>query len=284
MDTTPPDPGLSVEPASAPCPHCGAGCGGVADPTAADIAMLGELAAVGMRMVHRAEQQVEAAGQLDQEQALVLEIASRTVRRTIHLRQRVFANSKKTPEQLAAERAAHAARAAAAAERVLRDKSKARVKRGFDVLTESGVPDRENLFDDLWDRVDHEIAAASTPEAVSALLLRLCRDAGVTPKQETWSKALMAAEISATHAEMLRLDAERAAGEAAVAAGADWRDGVEFSKPPDVENTVGRFTFAPGGLLSHEDPPERPESEWPPDILGRPPPDTLRRRKPPDTG
>jgi hypothetical protein len=266
MDTAPPDPGLAVDPSGA-------------DPTADDIAMLGELAALGMRMARRAEMQVEAAGQLDHDQAVVLEIVSRTVRRTIALRQRLFADSRKTPEQLAAERAARAERAERAEQARLLG-TRERVKRGLNVLAESGPSDRENLFADLYDRVlDHDIAMASTPEAIGALLLRLCRDVGITPQRETWSKALLAAEISATYAEMQEYDAERAAAE-----GADWREGVEFSKPPDVETKIGRFTFGPGGMLMHEDPPERPEAEWPPDILERPLPDLLRRRRPPDTG
>jgi hypothetical protein len=254
------------------------------DPTADDIAMLGELAAIGMRMVRRAEQQVEAAGQLDQAQAVVLEIASRTVRRTIALRQRLFADSKKMPEQLAAERAQRAVRAAEAARR--RDENRQLVKRGFDVLVESGPSDRENLFADLYDRVvDHDIAMASTPEAIGAILLGMCRQIGITPTRETWSKALMAAEISATHAEIQRHDAERAAGQAAAARGEDWRDGVEFSRPPDEATTIGRFTFGPGGALLDEGPPEGPETEWPPDIVGgRALPDLLRGREPPDTG
>jgi hypothetical protein len=105
MDTAPPDPGLAVDPAAAACPHCGAGCGGVVDPTADNLALLGELAAINMRVVRIAARKVEAADDLDHGPAMVLEIASRTLRRTIALRQRLFRDSRKTPEQRDAEQA-----------------------------------------------------------------------------------------------------------------------------------------------------------------------------------
>jgi hypothetical protein len=283
MDTTPPDPGLSVEPAARPCPHCGAGCGGVADPTGPIGDMLTELASLNLRMLRLSTEQAEAVGHLGHEDAVVHEIISRNVRRTLAMKARLYEDSKKTPEQLAAERAQ---RAAAAERARLRDKTAtAPAAPGAAIKRESGPSDRENLLGDLRERLLHpDMEIALLQEDIGTVVMRVLRDVGIAPKNETWSLPLMAYEIAATSADFSRIEAERAAGQAAAASGVDWREGVEFSKPPDVETTTGRFTFAPGGLLSHEDPPETPESEWPPDILGRPPPDTLRRRKPPDTG
>jgi hypothetical protein len=256
----------------------------VAAPTALNVAMLSALAGIGMRMAEMMGERAEQAGYRAHEEAVVLEIVSRNVRRTIALSERLYEDSKKTPELLAAERAARAA----AAERARLRETKETERPSPEALQkrESGPSDRENLLSDRHERLLHpdtDLALLSTD--VSAVVLRVLQDAGVAPKREIWSDALMAHEISATHAQMQAADDASAAGRAAAAQGVDWREGVEFSKPPDVETKIGRFTFAPGGLLVSEEPLERPEAEWPPDILGgRPLPDLLRRRKPPDTG
>jgi hypothetical protein len=282
MDTAPPDPGLAVDPAAAGR-HFGAG-GGVPDLTGALCGMLADLAGYHLRMVKLTTEQAEKAGHLGHEEAVVLEIVSRSTRRTLALMARLHAESKKTPEQLAAERAQRAA----AAERALLREKKAKVERSAAAVVgrEAGPSDRENLLSDLHERLLYpDIDIALLQEDVSAVVLRVLKDLKITPQQETWSDALMAYEFSAANADLARVEAERAAGQAAAAAGVDWREGVEFSAPPDVETTIGRFTFAPGGALVREGPRERPDAEWPPDILGgRPLPDLLRGRKPPDSG
>jgi len=269
MDIAPPDPGLAVDPA--PCPHCGAGGGGVVDPTADNLALLGELAAINMRVVRIAARKVEAADDLDHGPAMVLEIASRTLRRTIALRQRLFRDSRKTPEQRDAEQA----RREAAAERARLSEKREKVRLSAEAMIrrESGQSDRENLFADLHERLLHpDIDIALTQQDVSTVVMRVLKDLGIAPKNEIWSDALMAYEISATHAEMTRIDAER---EAAAAAGVDWREGVEFTPPPGVETKRGRFTFGPDGAVVAEEPLEPPQSAWPPGIVsGRDPPDT----------
>ena len=106
--------------------------------------------------------------------------------------------------------------------------------------------------------------------------MRMLKDLGIAPKHDTtWSEPLMAYEIHAAHAELQRYEAERAAGEAAAAAGVDWREGVEFTAPPGVETKRGRFTYGADGSVIAEDPPDPPQSAWPPGIVsGRDPPDT----------
>jgi hypothetical protein len=283
VDTETPDPGLAVDPAAPACPRCGAGCGG-ADPTGRICEMLMDLAGLGMRLVRLTTEQAEAVGRLGQEEAVVLEIVSRSTRRTLALAARLHADSKKTPEQLAAERAERAA----AAERARLREKKDKVRLGAEALVkrEAKPSDRESLLDDLRERLLYpDIDIALLREDVSAIMMRVLKDLRIAPKRETWSDALMAHEISASSAAIARLDAERAAGQAAADAGADWREGVEFSAPPDVETTIGRFTFGPGGQLLHEEPQDEPATEWPPDVVGgRALPDLLRGREPPDSG
>jgi hypothetical protein len=279
MDTETPDPGLAVGPAAAACPHCGGGCGGVANPTALHCAALTEMIGIGLTIARLVGKRVEEMGYLAHEDAIGLEIVSRATRRTIALHKRVYEDSRKTPEQLAAERAARAAAAGQAPPRE-------RPEPGWPTAeaianSEPGPSDRENLLSDMHERLlpaGAEIALL--PEDVSAVMLGTLKELEIVPKRETWSDALMAHEISATHAEMKQIEA----GRTAPAPDVDWREGVEFSKPPDGVTKIGRFTFGPGGVLLHQDPPERPESEWPPDILERPLPDLLRGRKPPGTG
>jgi hypothetical protein len=280
MNAETPDPGLAVEPAACPCPHCGAGGGGAAD-LIGD--MLTELASLNMRMLRLSTEQAEAAGQLGHDEAVVHEIMSRNIRRTLALKARLYEDSRKTPEQLAAERARRAA--AAERERLSGKREKVRLSAEQIIRRESGPSDREDLLRDLRERLFHpHMEIALLQGDVGTVVMGILKDMGIAPKNETWSDALMAHEIAATSAELSHIEAHRAAGQDAAAEGADWREGVEFSKPPDVETKIGRFTFGPGGVLLHQDPPERPEGEWPPDILERPLPDLLRRRRPPDTG
>lgn len=278
MDTTPTGP----QPASAPpphaCPHCGAGGCGVADPAADNVAMLGVLARIGTAIVAAIGQRFEASGgRLEQDDALVFEIVSRSVRKTIALRGRLYADSRKTPEQLAAEQVRRAEAAERARLREKRDKVGRGLRRIVD--TEPGLAARENLLSDMRERLlDPDIDIALTQQDVTAIVLGICKDFGIVPRNEIWSHAALRWGISEADAQLRRDEAERAAGLAAVAAGADWREGVEFSSWPANQATAG----AAGPPAA---PPDRPQSEWPPDILGdRPPPDLTRGRRPPDTG
>jgi hypothetical protein len=189
MDTAPPDPGLAVDPAAAGR-HFGAG-GGVPDLTGALCGMLADLAGYHLRMVKLTTEQAEKAGHLGHEEAVVLEIVSRSTRRTLALMARLHAESKKTPEQLAAERAQRAA----AAERALLREKKAKVERSAAAVVgrEAGPSDRENLLSDLHERLLYpDIDIALLQEDVSAVVLRVLKDLKITPQQETWSDALMA--------------------------------------------------------------------------------------------
>jgi hypothetical protein len=274
MHTAPPDPGLAVDPPAAACPHCGAGCGGVADPTGMICAMLTELAGLNMRMVRLATEQAEAAGHLGHEQMVVQEIASRTLRRTLALTKRIYDDSRKTPEQ----RAAELAQRAEAAERArLRDKKeKVQLSTEAFVKRESGRSDREDLLGDLRERLLYpDMETALRREDVGTIVMRVLKDLRLASKSDTWSEALMAYEISAANAEMTRMEAEREAGQAAAAAGVDWREGVEFTPAPGVVTKRGRFTFGADGAVVAEEPPDTPQSAWPPGIVsGRDPPDT----------
>jgi hypothetical protein len=244
------------------------------DPTADNLAILAELAAIGLRVVRIAERKVQAADDLDHGPAMVLEIASRTLRRTVALRQRRFRDSQKTPEQRAAEQAQRLA----ALETARLGAKRETVKLGAEAVVrrESGPSDRENLLGDLRERLLYpDINLALRREDVSTVVMRVLKDLRIAPRNETWSDALMAYEISATHAAMQRIDAACAAGEAAAAEGVDWREGVEFTPAPGVETKRGRFTYGADGAVVAEEPPDVPQAAWPPGVVsGRDPPDT----------
>jgi hypothetical protein len=214
------------------CPHCGTG--GVADPMPTVCAMLTELAGYSLRWMRLVTEQAEAAGgSPNHEQAVVMEIVSRSTRRTLALTAKIHADSRKTPEERAADRAE---RAAKAERRRLQEKMR-KVERGAQAIIrrESGPSDRETLLDDLHERLLYpDVDIGLLREDVSAMVMRILQDMGVAPKREIWSDALMAHEISAANDELARYEAERAAGEAAVAAGADWREGIEYGSPPDA--------------------------------------------------
>jgi hypothetical protein len=249
----------------------------VADPTAAICGMLVELAGYSVRWMRLLTEQAEAAGAPSQEQVAMMDIVSRSTRRTCALTARLHADSQKTPEERAAERAE---RAAAAERARLREKKKMVVQGATAILKrDSGPSDHENLLVDLHERLlDPNIDIALLHEDVGTIVLRVLKDIGIAPKQATMSVPLMAHEISAASAELERYESERAAGLAAQAAGVDWREGVEFSSWPPNQATGG-------GDAPREATRDVPQSEWPADILGdRPWPDLLRGRKPPDTG
>jgi hypothetical protein len=232
MDTNPPGPQASSDAQPHVCPHCGAcACGGVPDVSAENIAMLGVLAKVGTKIVQAIGEKFDATGHLSNEEAVVLEIVTRATRRTLALRERLNTDSQKTPE----ERAAARARRAEAAERARLDAKRHKVKRILKRALDAGQPDRENLLHEMYERLlDPDFDIALTREDVFAVVLRVCKDFGITPKNEFWSDDLLAAEIAATDADINRYEAERAAGLAAMAAGADWREGIEWGSPPDA--------------------------------------------------
>jgi hypothetical protein len=278
MDTNQTGPQASFDAHPHACPHCGSGCG-VADPMAQDPmaqdwAMLTELASLSMRMVRMMTLKAEAAGDLNEQEARVLDIVSRSTRRTFALKARLLADSKKTPEERAAERAERAAEA----ERQRLSEKRTRLELGVKSIAkrESAPSDHEKLLTDLNERLlDPRIDTAMLHEDVTTVALRVLKEVGITPKQEIWSDALMAHEISEASAALARYEAERAAGEAAMAAGEDWRVGIEFSPPPGVETKIGRFTFGPNGEVVREDPPDTPQAAWPLNVFsGRDPPDS----------
>ncbi len=207
--------------------------------------MLGVLARIGTAIVANIGQRFEASGgQIGHEDALVLEVVTRSVRKTIALRARLYADSRKTPEQLADERA----RRAEAAERARLREKRDKVGRGLRrvVETEPGLSVRENLLSDMNERLlDPDIDIALTQQDVTAIVLGICRDFGIVPQNEIWSQAALRAGIAEADEGRRRYEAERAAGLAAVAAGADWRVGVEFSSWPADQAAEGGASRPP---------------------------------------
>jgi len=234
MDIAPANLALAADHAHA-CPHCGAGGAAVADPMPAVCNMLVELASYSLRWMRLVTEQAEAAdGSPGHEQAVVMEIVSRSTRRTLALTARIHADSRKTPEERAAERAE---RAAKAERRRLQEKLH-KVQRGAQaIITREARPsDRETLLGDLHERLLYpDVDIGLLHEDVGKIVMAVLRDMGVAPKRELWSDALMAQKISAASDELARYEAERAAGEAAMAAGKDWREGIEWGSPPAAD-------------------------------------------------
>jgi len=244
-------------------------------------ATLAEITGVGLVMMRILKRKIEAADDVAPAEVMSYELVSRSLRRTVALTKCIIDDSRKTPEQRAAEqlrREADQGRRAEAAEQARLEGKRDHAKRSAAaVIKREACPsDREYLLADLHERLLHpDIDTALRREDVSAVAMRVLKDLRIAPRNETWSDALMAYEASVAHAELKRYEAERAAGEAAAAEGVDWREGVEFSPPPGVETKRGRFTFGPDGAVSAEDPPDPPQSAWPPGIVsGRDPPDT----------
>jgi hypothetical protein len=236
--------------------------------------MLTDVAAMQVRLLRMKTERLEAAGDYTPADALSIEVISRNVRRTAALTMRLFEESKKTPEQRAAEQL----RRAAVAERALLREKRHKVALSAEAVIkrESGPSDRENLLCDMHERLLYpDIEIALLDQDVGTIVMRVLHDLGIAPKNETWSPALMAHGIAAANAELACFEAERKAGEAAMAAGKDWQEGVEFTPPPGVVTKRGRFTFGPDGSVIAEEPRDVPQSQWPPDIVGgRDPPDT----------
>jgi hypothetical protein len=278
MDTAPTDPGLAVDPAPA-CPKCGGGC--VGDATTLVCAALADVVGAGQVLARRLQRKFETADDVGSGDVADYDRLARAVRRTAALYRNFSEDSQKTPEQRAAEqlrREAAQDRRAEAAEQARLTAKRERVQQGAAAIVrrESEPSDREDLLSDLRERLLYpDIEDALPDQDVTTLVMRVLHDLGIAPRAEMWSAALMAHEARATHAELRRLEAERAAGEAAMAAGKDWQEGVEFTPPPGVVQKRGRFTFGPDGSVIAEEKWDVPQSEWPPDIVGgRDPPDT----------
>jgi hypothetical protein len=279
MDTAPHTPEPACDPPDGGfCPHCGAGGAGIDNPAKRHAEMLTELAEMGMdlaRMLHRSAQ---VTGRTDGI-LLSLEMVGRFVRRTLALHKKVYEDSCKTPAQRAAEEAQREADAAAAR---LRDRSGEVRRRGEG---DDGPSDRENLLSDMNERLlGPAFQGRATREMANAFIQQQCQRAGIAPKDELWSEALLAAEIKAQREQMR----ERAAAAAAPVAEQDsgWRAAAAEGSKVDGDRKIGRFTFGPDGSVVAEDPPDRPQADWPPDVLGgRDLPDLLKKtRDPPDSG
>jgi hypothetical protein len=234
LDATGPQ--VSSEPPPHACPHCGAGgCGGAPDPAAENLEILSRINKVGAAILESMGRQHAAAGGFSHQEAVTYEIVSRATQRGVLLRERMVAESKRTREERAADRA----RRAEAAERAKLHDKRDKVRRGVkrQIEGDKARPNRENLLADLNDRLlDPDIDVALTQQDIFKIVLGICKDLGVTPKNEYWSDAMLTHEIFAAEAEIARYEAERAAGIAAQAAGADWREGIEYGPgtgPPD---------------------------------------------------
>lgn len=211
------------------------------------MAMLQELAEINLAVGNALRQQAVATGQAGPHDGPVLHEVNHGLRRTVALWKKLYDDSRKTDAERHAERMCRIdaeVRSRFRATRNFVQRALAAVARAE--ADERGVPEQaERLTNDLYERVvDADIAQADTPEAVRAIILRLCQDAGITPRNEIWSEALMRRRISETKAEVERVIASFPPPEAAT---------TPPPPPPPKEHRVypkiGPFTFGPTGAI-----------------------------------
>jgi len=283
-ETNPADPAPPTDAAACGCPHDGSLA--MADPTAQHGAMLAELGQIGMVLARTLERQVEATGRVGAEEAALYEGVSRAVRRTVALHAKLHADSRMSEEQRAAERASRAAAAALASLRARKDAVRRAVEdtiRADAERCQAAPGDTERLLGDLHERLlDPDIEAAFGQRDNSAIILGICKDLYITPRDEIWSDKLMEVEIPATAAALRRVAEDRLPPDGSLA------DDVVAASPATagaggVHTKIGRFTCGPTGAVVRVDPPDEPSSDepspdWPTEILsGRDPPDAGRR-------
>jgi len=142
-------------------------------------AALVEITGAGLAMVRILKRKVEAADDVAPEEVMSYELVSRSLRRTVALTKCIIDDSRKTPEQRAAEqlrREADQGRRAEAAEQARLEGKRDHAKRSVAaVIKREACPsDREYLLADLHERLLHpDIDTALRREDVSAVAMRV---------------------------------------------------------------------------------------------------------------
>jgi hypothetical protein len=220
------------------------------------MAILAELNEILLAVGRAVRQRVTAGSVSEIEMAMVNDVA-RGVRRTVALRQKLFEDSGRTEAERRADRLRRIDAEMRARLRQRRDHVLSAVDAEIRAYAERrGMPgEAERLMADLRERVvDADIARADTPEAVNALILGLCKDMEITPRNEIWSLALMRHEVSATKQEIDRVVASFPPLEEVM------KPPPPREKPaPRVYPKIGPFTFGPTGEIIHS---EVPLPDW----------------------
>lgn len=198
--------------------------------------MLSEFAEITMLLARAVGRRIAETGHAGQAEKDMLDEVGKSLRRTLALRKRFYDDSLRTAEQRHAEnlrRIEVQARAQfrvrkAAVQRVIEDEIRLHVER-------TGMPgDAERLLSDMHERLfDADIARASTKRDFDAICLSICKSLGITPRDDTWSDALMASETHLTLMEMREAIAEREAREVDPPE-SEWHPDVLNRPPADV--------------------------------------------------
>ncbi len=279
MDTAPSAPDLAAAPPS----------GIIEDVTAEQCAMLDELAELATTVARTLVRQIQATERAEPADVTSLSEMLRSARRTIALRNKLFAESRMTDEEVAAARArrnaerdaALARREAAAARTLLRER-KEEVRATLEDLIKADAAERgtsadgtERLVQEMQERLlDADIERAFGFEDSSAIILGICKAMAITPRKEIWSHRLMQVQISATAAAVrdFQEGLKDPGGRTALPptpAGLGNGPGPGGSYPK-----IGRFNFDATGAIVSVDPPAEPLSDW----------DVPKRRRPLDSG
>jgi hypothetical protein len=182
------------------------------DSAAADIgwklAMLRELAECGMDMARDVRNQAVAEPAPDQpakaggeREALALAFwrLSRAVRMTLALHTEMEENHRRQSEETAADRARRAAEARDKHRAYQRDKVERVAGATLDTKAGKDWNERERLDDELRERLtDFDDYALCGQRSIGEIIVRICRDLGVTPDWARWVDADWARDEMAT--------------------------------------------------------------------------------------
>jgi hypothetical protein len=245
------------------------------DVTVEQIAMLDELVVIAMNVARTLDRKVAATGDAAPADVKSLNEVMHAARRTMVLRNKLVADSRMTPAELAAAKArrdaALARRDAARAASLLRTR-KAALGDALDAMVDADAAasgaspaDTERLRQEARERLlDADIERAFGEAAYSAIILDICKALSITPRKEIWSHRLMQMEIAATAEQLRRFEAglQDSAAQTGrklppTAAGLGNGPGPGGSYPK-----IGRFNFDATGAVESVDPPDDPPSSW----------------------
>jgi hypothetical protein len=249
------------------------------DVTVEQVAMLDELVGIAMGVARSLGRKLAATDDPAPADVASLNEVMRAARRTMVLRNKLVADSRMTPAELAAAKArrdaALARRDAARAASLLQTR-KAAMQDALDALVKADAAERgtppaetEQLMREARERLlDGDIDRALGAADYSAIILDICKALEITPRKEIWSHRMMQLEISATAEKIRRFEAGLK----------EPPEPTEMSRLPPTPAGLGRgpgpggsypklgpFTFDATGAVLSVDRPDDPPRRRPPD-------------------
>jgi hypothetical protein len=159
-------------------------CGGAGDLAGERLAMLHELAQIGMRLARGVEREAEAPEAAAGDLALKFARIARAVRQTLALEARIEGELAARAREDAAQRAARLERETRA--RLAGRKTAIRCAVEQAIEAEADDHEFEALFDHLEERLQDREDTDFLDRPVGELVARICRDLGVTANWSLW--------------------------------------------------------------------------------------------------